>query len=154
MKTKRIAFAVLAIAAAGALQAQAAASADEKLVCGGVGNDARRELASTMRGANVSLEFSLAGRGNYVADVDVTLTPTGNPGAAFSVRTEGPICYLQLPPGRYRVEAAYNGTTKSAMVNVGATGKPVHLAMTFPPTAADIDPAPVSPEEKLQASKP
>jgi hypothetical protein len=152
MKTRRIALAALSIAAAGALPAYS--DAGGKLVCGGVGSDARRELASEMQGSNVSLEFSLAGRGNYVADVDVTLRPAGQAGAAFSVKTEGPICYLRLPPGRYRVEAAYNGTTRTAVTDVAAGGKPARLAMTFPPTAADIDPAPVSPEEKLQASKP
>ena len=146
-KTKYLA--ALAIAVAGALEAQAAA-----MVCGGVGNDERRELASAAGGANMALEFSLAGRGNYVADVEVTLTPAGN-GAAFTVKTDGPICYLQLPPGRYKVEASYNGTRKSASATIPQkAGKPVRLSMSFPATAADVDPAPVSPEEKLQASKP
>ncbi|MGZ5042169.1 MAG: hypothetical protein ACXWBQ_15605 [Usitatibacter sp.] len=154
MKTTRMALAVMAISAAASLQAQSAPAAGDKLVCGGVGNDERRELATEMRGANVSLEFSLAGRGNYVSDGDVTLTPQTGAGEALRVRTDGPICYLRLPPGRYRVEAAYNGTTKSTAAVVPASGKPVHVAMAFPPTAADIDPAPVSPEEKLQASKP
>jgi hypothetical protein len=154
MKTIRTAFACLSFAAAGALNAQAA-SADAQLTCGGVGNDERRDLAAAMQGANLSLEFSLAGRGNYIADVDVKLTPVGKGDAIVTARTEGPVCYvLQLPPGRYRIDASYNGVTKSATANVGASGKPVHLAMAFPPTAADIDPAPVSPEEKLQASKP
>lgn len=148
---RRIALAAFGIAAAAALQAHAA---DGKLVCGGVGNDARRELASTIQGANLSLEFSLAGRGNYIADVDVTITPAARQEAAIAARTDGPICYAQLAPGRYRVQASYNGATKSASVNVPAGGKAARLAMAFPPTAADIDPAPVSPEEKLQASKP
>ena len=139
----------LVVAAASAFAAQAAA-----VVCGGVGNDERRELASASSGANLSLEFSLAGRGNYVADVEVTLTPAGG-GPAFSVKTEGPICYLELPPGRYKVEASYNGTRKSASATLPQkAGKPLRLGMSFPATAADIDPAPVSPEEKQQASKP
>jgi hypothetical protein len=42
-----------------------------------------------------------------------------------------------------------------ANANVTANAaKPARIAVAFPPTAADIDPAPVSPEEKLQASKP
>ena len=107
-----------------------------------------------VRGANLSLEFSLAGRGNYIADVEVKIMPAGKGDAVVTSRTEGPVCYVQLSAGRYRIDASYNGVTKSATANVGATGKPVRLAMAFPPTAADIDPAPVSPEEKLQASKP
>ena len=145
---KTIYLASLVIASAGVLNVQAG-----PLVCGGVGNDERRELASAAGGANMSLEFSLAGRGNYVADVDVTITPAK--GAPFTAKADGPICYLTLAPGRYTVEATYNGTRKSTSATVPATGgKAVRLAMSFPPGAADIDPAPVSPEEKLQASKP
>jgi hypothetical protein len=140
--------ATLAVAAAGALNAGAAS-----MVCGGVGNDERREMAAAAGGASISLEFSLAGRGNYIADVDVTVKPAK--GEPFAARTDGPICYLQLPPGRYVVEASYNGTRKTAAATVPAkAGKPVRVAMSFPASAADIDPAPVSPEEKLQASKP
>ena len=139
--------AALAICVMGALQAHGAA-----MVCGGVGNDERRELATRAGGVALSLEFSLAGRGNYIADVDVTITPVN--GAAFTAKTDGPICYLELPPGRYKVEAAYRGTRKSTTATVPAKpGKPVRIAMSFPATAEDIDP-PISPEEKLQASKP
>ena len=146
---KTIFVAGLVVAAASALGAQAAA-----LVCGGIGNDERRELASAPSGANLSLEFSLAGRGNYIADVEVTITPAGS-GPALTVKTEGPICYLELPPGRYKVDASYNGTRKSASATIPQKGgKPLRLGMSFPATAADIDPAPVSPEEKRQASKP
>ena len=145
---KQIYHAALAIAAAIALNAHGAA-----LVCGGVGNDERRELAAAAQDASLTLQFSLAGRGNYIADVDVTVTPAN--GNAFSARTDGPICYVQLPPGRYKVEASYNGTRRSANATVPAKGgKRVRIAMSFPAAAADIDPAPVSPEEKLQASKP
>jgi hypothetical protein len=152
---KRICAAALIVAAAGVLEAHAATGGRAALVCGGVGNDERRELALAAEGANLALEFFLAGRGNYIADVDVTLTPAASPSAAFTLKTDGPICYLSLPPGRYRVDAAYNGAKKSATANVSAKGaKPTRIAMAFPAGAADIDPAPVSPEEKLQASKP
>ena len=144
---KTLYLATLAIAA-GAMNVQAGA-----MVCGGVGNDERRELAAAAQGANLSLRFSLAGRGNYVADVDVTITPAQ--GAAITAKTDGPICYLQLAPGRYTIEATYNGTRKSASATVPAKGgKAASVAMAFPAGAADIDPAPVSPEEKRQASKP
>ena len=143
-----VSLAALALAAAAALDVNGSA-----MVCGGVGNDERRELAGFAGTASLALEFSLAGRGNYIADVDVTITPAR--GEAFSAKTDGPICYLQLPPGRYQVAASYNGVRKSASATIPAkAGKPVRVAMSFPPGAADIDPAPVSPEEKLQASKP
>ncbi len=144
-----------ALVATAVVAALAARAADEgPIVCGGVGNDERRDLAAAMRDSNVSLEFSLAGRGNYIADVDVTLTPAGKGAEAISMKSDGPICYLRLAPGRYRIDAAYNGTVKSSTANVPAAGNRLRVAMAFPPGATDIDPAPVSPEEKLQASKP
>jgi hypothetical protein len=152
MTARQARLAISAIALATALGAHAAGSGT--LACGGVGNDERRELAAAMRDSNLSLQFSLAGRGNYVAGVDLTITPAGNAAAALTATTDGPICYVRLPPGRYRVDASYNGTKRSATANVAAGGKSLRLAMAFPPGADEIDPAPVSPEEKLQASKP
>ena len=138
----------VAIALASTLEAHAV-----PMVCGGVGNDERRELAAQAGSASLWLEFSLAGRGNYIADVDVTITPAN--GAAFTAKTDGPICYLQLPPGRYKVDAMYHGTRRSANATLPAkAGKAVRVALSFPASAEDIDPASVSPEEKLQASKP
>lgn len=145
---KTLYLASLALALAGAFEAHSAS-----MVCGGVGNDERRELAANAGSASLSLEFTLAGRGNYIADVDVTITPAK--GESFVARADGPICYLELPPGRYKVDATYRGTRRSANATVPAkNGKPVRLAMSFPASAEDRDPAPVSPEEKLQASKP
>ncbi len=145
---KTIYLATMAIATASAIPSLAAS-----LVCGGVGNDERREMAAAAGNASMSLQFSLAGRGNFVADVDVRITPAK--GEAFSAKTDGPICYLQLPPGRYTVEASYKGTRKSTSATVPAAGgKPTRIAMSFPAGASDIDPGPVSTEEKLQASKP
>ena len=65
-----VSLAALALAAAAALDVNGSA-----MVCGGVGNDERRELAGFAGTASLALEFSLAGRGNYIADVDVTITP-------------------------------------------------------------------------------
>src|SRR5260221_11776650 len=97
------------------------------MVCGGVGNDERRELAAQSGNASLSLEFSLAGRGNYIADVDVTITPAN--GTAFTAKTDGPICYLEPAPGRYKVEAAYPGTRKPANASIPANGtKPLRVA--------------------------
>ena len=118
--------------------------------CGGAGSDARMALEQSQANANLELEFFVGKRGAYVADVDVTVTPTGG-GEAFSTTTDGPLCFAQLSPGRYRIEATYKGVTRLASANVGANGK-VHLAMGFPESVAEPDPAPVSEEEKRQAS--
>jgi hypothetical protein len=72
------------------------------------------------------------------------------------VAAAGPICYAHLAPGRYRIEATLNGTTRTAQATVPeAAGKPAHVAIAFPETAAagDLDIRP-TPEEKQEARTP
>ena len=124
------------------------------MVCGGVGSDDRRELATRMPGANLSLEMFIAQGGEYVADVDVKLLLLGSRGPALSARTEGPICYLRVAPGRYRIEATFEGVTRSATANVVAsTTRPVHVALAFPKSVGDRQSDAASPEEKAQAAR-
>jgi hypothetical protein len=135
------------------------ASAAPDVACGGVGADARASLAEENARANLSLEFFVAGRGNYVADVDVTLTPLGAAAAGappVHVTTGGPICYLTLPPGAYRVQASLHGAERSARTTLPRPGAgTAHLALGFPATAVDGDlETRASPDEKQQARTP
>ena len=125
------------------------------MVCGGVGSDDRRELASRMTGANLSLEMFIEKGGEYVANVDVKLQPLGSREPALSVRTDGPICYLRVAPGRYRIEATFEGVTRSATATVAPSAtKPVHVALAFPKSVGDRQTDAASPEEKAQARRP
>ena len=122
--------------------------------CGGVGSDARRELAANAAGSNLSLEIFVAQGGEYLADVEVVLIPAGGKGEALRLRTEGPLCYLRVPPGRYRVEATFEGVTRSAIANVAAApSRPVHVALPFPKSVGDRQTDAASPEEKAQAAR-
>ena len=69
--------------------------------------------------------------------------------------SSGPLCLLQLEPGRYRVAATFNGATRTATATVRPSARPVHLALAFPRAVAngDLD-LPASPEEKAQAKRP
>ena len=123
------------------------------MACGGVGSDERRELASRVAGANLSLEMFIEKGGEYVADVDVKLQPLGSREPAISMRTDGPICYLRVAPGRYRIEATFEGITRSATATVAAA-KPVRVALAFPKSVGDRQTDAASPEEKAQARSP
>jgi len=124
------------------------------IVCGGIGSDERAALASQVRGANLALEF-FANRGEYIADVSVTVLAM--PGSAPVVRatTDGPICYVQLPPGTYKVEAAYGGVTRSTRVTIpAAPASPVRVALGFPDASSRDEHIAPSPEERQQARQP
>lgn len=136
-----------------ALASTCAWAANTDLKCGGVGSDEREKLEAYARDANLSLEMFISPGGEYVADVDVMLQPLGA-GPQIAVRTEGPICYMHVPPGRYRIEATFSGVTRSAQANVPANpGRPARVAIAFPKSVGDRETDNASPEEKLQAGR-
>ena len=145
MATRGIALAALASCCAAANAAQ--------LTCGGVGSDARAELEARSKDANLALEFFAGKRGQFVADVELIVTPLGGGGGAFSTTADGPLCFARVAPGRYRIEASYRGATRLANANVGNTGQ-AHVAIGFPESVAEPDPAPISAEEKRQERTP
>ena len=62
-------------------------------------------------------------------------------------------CESSAPDGNPHCRAIPN-TSDFAVKKVSEGGAPVHLAMGFPESVAQPDPAPVSAEEKRQASEP
>jgi hypothetical protein len=128
----------------------------ELLGCGGVGADARRDAASQPSSkANLSLEFFIDRQGAYVADVEVSVKAAGPGGEATKFTTDGPICYLAVPPGRYTVEAIYHGATRTAGANIPAAAhKPVRVAIAFPASVEKDEGIRATPEEKEQAKRP
>jgi hypothetical protein len=122
----RTALACACLAAPWAAQAQSAMPAMKsqgavQYVCGGIGSDESTAMRAAMKDHPLSLLFARAS-GEYLANVDVTVMD-GKGGAALSMRASGPVCLVDLPPGRYTVQATSNGTTKSETVTVGSGSK-------------------------------
>ena len=89
------------------------------MMCGGVGSDARRALEAT-QSANVELEFFVAQRGAYVANVGVSVTPLNSKEPVIEGTSSGPLCLLQLEPGRYRLvfELATSGFFRRVALDI------------------------------------
>ncbi len=151
-KAVLLGLALAASAAAGAASPAPQALAGGSFVCGGVGSDERRALAANAPDSNLSLELFAGKYGAYVADVDVRLHPAGSGATALSLVADGPICHLQLPPGRYEIEATFNGATRTAQARVPSRGR-THVAIAFPDAVGDRQSDIPTPEEKLQASR-
>ncbi len=145
------------VAAASVFSVQAVSGAVAgPLVCGGVGAEDRAALAARADGANLAVEFIVADRGNYLADVDLAIVPLDRRSQALTTTADGPLCYVSVPPGRYRIEATFNGTTRTVATRVPAAGRaPVHVALAFPASVVpgDLDTRP-SPEEQQEAKTP
>lgn len=109
------------------------------------GRDALKQLQGM---SNARLLFVTERRGGYLADVPFTVTDARSGEKLVQTRAEGPICLLQLPPGRYRVNAEFNGAARHASFSVGKSGI-AEAALRFPGDGGEDIPA--SAEEKRQA---
>ncbi|MBY4896048.1 hypothetical protein [Cupriavidus sp. AU9028] len=86
-------------------------------VCGGVGEDEQQALRAESRNYDMGVLFTQGARGEYLSDVDVTLSRGGKEVATF--RTNGPRCLIKGPKGTYQVKADYMGNTKRATLSAG-----------------------------------
>jgi hypothetical protein len=103
------------------------------VLCGGSAAEERAQLLHEVVGATLSLEFAIAELGGYVADVDELFTPVNAPIEAFGIVASGPVCLLGLPHGEYRIDAWFNGHSRSARAFIApGTSVPIRVAVDFP----------------------
>jgi hypothetical protein len=103
--------------------APAAGGEQAAVISGGIGSNARDELAAKARDYNLKLVFALTSR-EYLSDVDVEISSAAGRKVATH-RAEGPWMYAQLPPGSYTVRATINGSSLTKKVTVGKQGQKV-----------------------------
>ena len=90
-------------------------------MCGGIGSDESQAMRAVMKEFPLSLLFARVS-GEYLADVGVTVRDAGG-ATALSMRASGPVCLVDLPAGRYTVEAESEGVTKTQVVTLGNGSK-------------------------------
>lgn len=93
---------------------------------GGVGDEERGEMLGVAANYNVHLVFSEQ-RGAYLANVPFSVgRPDGS--EIHSGISDGPLLYLQLPPGSYRVSAQINDVWQSKRIRVNQGGRITRLS--------------------------
>jgi hypothetical protein len=88
-----------------------------RFACGGIGSDESTAMRAAMKDHPLALLFARAG-GEYLANVDVTIK-SGGGDTALAMRATGPVCLVDLPAGRYTVEANSEGVAKTHTVTLG-----------------------------------
>ena len=74
---------------------------------GGIGDEEREAIDRARNNYNIKLGLAEAS-GSYVSDVTLHITTVlGDP--VISIPSAGPLVLLQLPPGTYLINAAYEG---------------------------------------------
>lgn len=146
-------WASLAIAGpAGAVPPAFQAVGDIAYLCGGIGSDERRALEALRGQARVEIVFASAQRGAYLSDVRLALRKDGTTGPEVEVVSNGPVCLVDAPPGRYRLEARLGDVVRRRTVTVPAGRSLSKVVVAFPDEPWDGIRA--SEEEKRQARTP
>lgn len=95
---------------------------DVRFLSGGIGGSEREAIEAVGAGYNLWLTLTAPG-GAYLSDVDVTIASSAG-AAVLRTTTRGPFLLVQLPAGRYRVEATQTGTrAELSSVDVPAKGQ-------------------------------
>jgi hypothetical protein len=82
----------------------AAAAGQPEFVTGGVGVEERGQMLASKPDYNVRMTFATRGTGEYRSDVQVEISDAkGN--TNVNARDAGPLMFVNLEPGRYRVTA-------------------------------------------------
>ena len=99
-----------------------------RYACGGIGSDESTAMRAAMRQHPLSLLFTTRS-GDYLADIDVTIKQAGG-ATALTLRADGPMCMIDLPPGRYTVQVAAAGhlVPPRQAVSVGKGTKALRFA--------------------------
>jgi len=91
-------------------------SAGVEYINGGAGTEARDAIAAVQ--SRFPLRIVLSGKGGEYLVAD-SLSVRDGTREVLTVRNAGPLVMMNLPPGRYTVEASYLGKTHSTTVELG-----------------------------------
>lgn len=87
---------------------------------GGVGADEQAQMRADAHQWPLRIEFSEGKSGAFVADAQLKVTRAGK--TVFDIDNAGPMTYVKLSPGEYRVTASHNGKTLTRDAHVTAKG--------------------------------
>lgn len=82
----------------------ALAAGEPPFVTGGVGLEERSQMLASKPDYNVRMTFATRGSGEYRSDVQVEITDRAG-ATTLQARDAGPLMFVTLAPGRYRVTA-------------------------------------------------
>ncbi len=94
---------------------------------GGVGNDEEKLMHRIAHEFPLRLTFSERKDGEYIANVPVVIFDArGNP--VFELPNAGPMLYVMLPDGKYKISARFKGLTESQEVELsGKQGRDLYF---------------------------
>jgi hypothetical protein len=94
---------------------------------GGIGADEQTTMRSLAKEFPLRIMFSEGKDGEFLADIPIVISDSsGN--SIFGLVRAGPMLYVMLPKGRYKVTARFKGVTQTQQVTLaGSEGRDVYL---------------------------
>lgn len=102
-----------------------AVQAETPWLSGGIGDEALLEMRKVASAYNVHIVFS-SRSGSYLASVPFRVL-NGAGRTIYTGISDGPVLYLKLAPGTYRVAAEIDAVWQERRIRTGRTGAPVKL---------------------------
>ena len=96
-----------------------------KYIDGGVGKSESEALLRESKNFPLALVFSGGKTNNYLADVDIRVRDAAGK-TVLQTNSDGPIILIDLPAGKYIVDAEFRDNTKSQRVELSGK-RPVRL---------------------------
>jgi len=102
---------------------------------GGISYEGQQEMQATQDLYNLRLTFAEAQTGAYVAGVTVSVEAADRSASYGPFADCGPLFYVALSPGVYRVSASYAGLMRTKTIRVG---RAVTQATLYWPVANEL----------------
>lgn len=110
-----------------------------RFVTGGIGEGEIQRLKSEHERFSLWAITAAKGSGAYLADANVRIENLKSGQVAFDSALDGPFLMIDLPAGRYRVEARYHDEVQRRPVHIGPAS---HRQVVFYFDAPDVDARP------------
>jgi hypothetical protein len=95
---------------------------------GGIGNDEQQYMRKVAKDWPLRMIFSENKDNEFVADVDVLITDTRGSSLYLQLSNAGPMTYVMLPTGKYRITAGFKGLSETREVTLNdKSGRDVYF---------------------------
>jgi len=97
---------------------------------GGIGREEVETIRKVAKKFPLQLLFSEGKAGRALTDIGLAITDS-NGATVFTLKKAGPLLYIDLPAGKYKVTGNYNGAKQSHLITLVAGEKPQKLYLNW-----------------------
>lgn len=119
----------LALALALPLALPASAQGTASYQNGGVGASEQETIKASAADYSLQLLFSQGANGEYISEVKLDITDAKG-ASVLALPSAGPMTNVKLPPGKYKLQATYQGQSRQQDVVISAA-KPTRLSLNW-----------------------